>query len=140
MDLSNWANTDLEIHETAEGQVFIKDLTLVPVKNIQEVMDVVNLGVSLRETHTTHMNTVSSRSHTIFSINVVQKERKSQDSEVISGILNLVDLAGSERIAKSKSEGTRFQEAVVINSSLSALGRFSFCFANRAHYTSYVNS
>jgi hypothetical protein len=59
----------------------------------------------------------------VFTINVVQKDRRSADSEVISGILNLVDLAGSERIAKSKSEGTRFNEAVVINSSLSALGR-----------------
>ncbi|CAD7922816.1 unnamed protein product [Amoebophrya sp. A25] len=123
LDLRGWANQDLEIHETPEGQVFVKDLTLVPVRTIQEVMDVVNLGLHLRETHGTHMNASSSRSHTVFTINVVQKDRRAEDADVISGVLNLVDLAGSERIARSKSEGARFQEAVVINSSLSALGR-----------------
>ena len=64
--IENWARTDLEIHETPEGQVFVKDLTLIPVKNIQEVMDVINLGVNLRETHQTSVNQVSSRSHTVF--------------------------------------------------------------------------
>ncbi|CAD7951794.1 unnamed protein product [Amoebophrya sp. A120] len=121
--LQNWHQQDLEIHETPEGQVFVKDLTLVPVRTIQEVIDVVNLGLQLRETHGTSMNAVSSRSHTVFTINVVQKERRAADSDVISGMINLVDLAGSERIARSKSEGSRFQEAVMINSSLSALGR-----------------
>ena len=65
-DLSSWAKTDLEIHETPEGNVFIKDLTLIPVKNIQEVLDVINLGVHLRETHQTSINQTSSRSHTVF--------------------------------------------------------------------------
>jgi hypothetical protein len=60
-------DTDLEIHETPEGQVYIKDLTLVPVKSIQEVVDVINLGVRLRETHQTQMNQTSSRSHTVFT-------------------------------------------------------------------------
>eukprot|EP00392_Amoebophrya_sp_AT5.2_P006938 g6950.t1 len=121
--LGNWADMDLEIHESAEGQVFVKDLTLVPVRTIQELLDVVNLGLQLRETHGTSLNVSSSRSHTVFTINVVQKDRRSPDAEVMSGMINLVDLAGSERIARSKSEGARFQEAVMINSSLSALGR-----------------
>lgn len=43
--------------------------------------------------------------------------------EVISGVLNFVDLAGSERPARSGNEGKRFQEAVVVNSSLSALSK-----------------
>lgn len=38
-------------------------------------------------------------------------------------MLNLVDLAGSERLRKSESTGLRMQEALSINSSLSALGK-----------------
>lgn len=136
--LENWSSSDLDIHESPEGQVYVKDLCLIPVRNIQEVMDVVNLGISLRETHATRVNATSSRSHTVFTINVVQKQRRQEDSEVISGMLNLVDLAGSERIAKSKSEGTRFQEAVVINSSLSALGRVVLALATDPRNAKYI--
>ena len=39
---------------------------------------------------------------------------------VVGSVVNFVDLAGSERLARSQSEGRRFQEAVIINSSLSA--------------------
>ena len=53
-------------------------------------------------------------------------------------MLNLVDLAGSERLSKSKSEGTRFAEAVTINSSLSALGRVVLALANNPRDVKYV--
>ena len=62
----------------------------------------------------------------------------SENAEVITGFLNLVDLAGSERIAKSKSEGVRFQEAVVINSSLSALGRVVLALTCDPHNAKYI--
>ena len=35
--LARFENQDLEIHEAPNGHVFVKDLTLVPVKNITEV-------------------------------------------------------------------------------------------------------
>lgn len=64
---------------------------------------------------------VSSRSHTVFTINVVQRDRHSADA--VKGMLNLVDLAGSERIKKSESSGMRLKEALHINTSLTALGK-----------------
>ncbi len=120
---NNFEHQDLAIHETAHGQVYVKDLTLIPVENIGELTKVINMGVAMRQTHETKLNANSSRSHTVFSINVVQKDRRMPDADVISGVLHFVDLAGSERLARSKSEGKRFQEAVLINSSLSALGK-----------------
>ncbi len=129
---------DLQIHETEKGQVFVKDLTLVPVKSIQEVMQVINMGVAMRQTHETAMNANSSRSHTVFTINVVQKDKRIPDSEVISGVVHLVDLAGSERLARSKSEGKRFQEAVLINSSLSALGKVVLALANDGRQMNHI--
>jgi kinesin family protein 5 len=44
------------------------------------------------------------------------------DASMITSVLYLVDLAGSERVKKSKVSGDRLDEAISINSSLTALG------------------
>ena len=66
------------------------------------------------------MNEHSSRSHSIFLINVKQENLENQKK--LSGKLYLVDLAGSERQSKTHATGDRLKEANKINLSLSALG------------------
>jgi hypothetical protein len=110
-----------EIREDGEGQVFVKNLSMVPVTTIEEVIAMINTGLNIRATHETKMNTTSSRSHTVFTLAVTQKNKIS--GEIIKGMLNIVDLAGSERLKKSESQGIRLKEALHINTSLSALGK-----------------
>lgn len=110
-----------EIREDAEGNVFVQGLSMVPVTTLEEVMSIISLGLRVRATHETKMNASSSRSHTIFSITIVQRDKVS--GVAISGNLNLVDLAGSERLKKSESQGPRLKEALHINSSLTCLGK-----------------
>jgi len=47
-----------------------------------------------------------------------------------TSVLYLVDLAGSERVKKSKVSGDRLDEAISINSSLTALGKFLVFYFN----------
>ncbi|CEM28354.1 unnamed protein product [Vitrella brassicaformis CCMP3155] len=129
---------NLTIHESPSGQVYVKGLNLIPVRNIAQVLDIVNCGVQMRATYETRLNANSSRSHTIFAINVVQRDQRNPDRDVLSGTMNLVDLAGSERIAKSKSEGRRFQEAVIINTSLSALGKVVLALAQDSRTARHI--
>jgi len=132
---------DLEIHESPQGLVYVEGLALIPVTNIREVLDVANLGVRMRATYETRLNARSSRSHTIFSVSIVQKSRKNTKNGVVGSVVNFVDLAGSERLAKSQSEGRRFQEAVIINSSLSALGKVVLALASdRPRHIPYRDS
>ena len=81
-------------------------------------------GNKNRATGATLMNADSSRSHSIFTINVEMCEKSSEDGEehYRLGKLNLVDLAGSERQSKTGASGDRLKEATKINLSLSALG------------------
>ena len=69
---------------------------------------------------TTNMNEHSSRSHSIFLIQVAQENK--QTGEKLTGKLYLVDLAGSEKVAKTRAAGVLLDEAKNINRSLSALG------------------
>jgi kinesin family protein 5 len=66
------------------------------------------------------MNEQSSRSHSIFLLNIDQKNQK--DLSTKNGKLYLVDLAGSEKVNKTGATGQTLEEAKKINKSLSALG------------------
>jgi kinesin family protein 5 len=65
------------------------------------------------------MNEHSSRSHSVFLINVKQENQETEKK--LSGKLYLVDLAGSEKVSKTGAEGAVLEEAKNINKSLSAL-------------------
>jgi hypothetical protein len=110
----------LEIREDGKGAVYVKDLTILPVRSVDEVLGVIEHGFKLRATHGTKMNSVSSRSHTIFTFHVTQRDKST--GQTTTAQLNMVDLAGSERLSRSESTGQRLLEAQSINSSLSALG------------------
>ena len=112
---------NFDIREDAEGNVFVKDLSLIPVATMDEVMTLISMGLKVRATHETKMNATSSRSHTVFAISVIQRDKST--GQAFSGCLNLVDLAGSERLKKSESQGIRLREALHINTSLTALGK-----------------
>ena len=82
----------------------------------QEILDLINLGNSIRTTHATKANDTSSRSHAICQIKVQEEEVKT------AGKLLLVDLAGSERAQDCQSNNKdRQQEGAEINKSLLAL-------------------
>lgn len=69
----------------------------------------------------TGMNEGSSRSHSVFTITVGQRDVISNSMK--SGKLVLVDLAGSEMVRKTNASGQQLEEAKMINKSLSALGQ-----------------
>uniref|UniRef100_A0A8C2XGY9 Kinesin-like protein n=1 Tax=Cyclopterus lumpus TaxID=8103 RepID=A0A8C2XGY9_CYCLU len=90
------------------------------VTSPEEVMDVIDEGKANRHVAVTNMNEHSSRSHSIFLINI--KQENVETEQKLCGKLYLVDLAGSEKVSKTGAEGAVLDEAKNINKSLSALG------------------
>jgi hypothetical protein len=71
----------------------------------------------------TKFNSQSSRSHTVFRINILIEDQNVQTMRSVSrsSQINIVDLAGSEGASRCKSIGLRLREGGNINKSLLAL-------------------
>jgi kinesin family protein 5 len=113
-------NDNLPIHEDKQRGVYVKGLGEFYVGSVGEVYQVLERGGQARAVAATNMNQESSRSHSIFVIEVTQKNVESGSAR--SGRLFLVDLAGSEKVGKTGASGQTLEEAKKINKSLSALG------------------
>ena len=98
----------MKLQPSADGT--IKGLSEKSVSCVEEIISVLSLGLKNRVVSATLMNSVSSRSHSVFTI--FNNSTK----------IHLVDLAGSERQSKSGASGDTLKEAAKINLSLSALG------------------
>lgn len=113
----------MELKESPDFGVFIKDLQINVVKNVQEMDKWMAIGTASRSVGQTAMNKDSSRSHCIFTVFIeCQMNDEKGNALITGGKLNLVDLAGSERQSKTQATGDRLKEATKINLSLSALG------------------
>ncbi|XP_053564167.1 LOW QUALITY PROTEIN: kinesin heavy chain [Bombina bombina] len=119
-DLLDVSKTNLSVHEDKNRVPFVKGCTERFVSSPEEILDVIDEGKSNRHVAVTNMNEHSSRSHSIFLINI--KQENVETEQKLSGKLYLVDLAGSEKVSKTGAEGAVLDEAKNINKSLSALG------------------
>ncbi|KAH8179622.1 kinesin motor domain-containing protein [Sarocladium implicatum] len=115
----------LKIRESPTEGPYVKDLTEVPVRNIDEILRYMKNGDSSRTTASTKMNDTSSRSHAVFTIMLKQIHHDMETDETTerSSRIRLVDLAGSERAKATEATGARLREGSNINKSLTTLGR-----------------
>lgn len=90
------------------------------VKSFNDVCKILKIGQKNRKEASTFNNERSSRSHTVFAIEVLSQNHKGR---VKRAKLNLIDLAGSERIANLGESETLQKECTNINKSLLHLSR-----------------
>ena len=120
-DLLDVSKDNLRVREDKTKGVWVEGATEVYVACEDDVMDVLRVGQVHRSVAATNMNAESSRSHSIFIVNITQKNITTGSTK--SGNLYLVDLAGSEKISKTGAVGQTLEEAKMINKSLTALGQ-----------------
>lgn len=118
-DLLDSTKTNLQVKEDKLRGIYVQNSTEIYVGSPSEMMKVMIAGSSNRSIAATRMNERSSRSHSIFCVNVEQKDLQGNKK---TGRLYFVDLAGSESVGKTNVSGQQLKEAQMINKSLSALG------------------
>ncbi|XP_061178029.1 kinesin-like protein KIF27 isoform X2 [Saccostrea echinata] len=132
--------SNLHVREDDKGNTVIIGAREVECETLDDVMSLLESGSAVRTTGSTQMNEHSSRSHSVFTVNIGQKwtendvmaeKRKQSEStesldeditHTMCGKFHFVDLAGSERAHRTGNVGDRFKESVHINSGLLALG------------------
>lgn len=117
-------NRKLRIHERTTGKnksIAIQNLTEYCASDYNQGIKYLKMGLQKKKTSSTNLNDSSSRSHTIFSLQLFKKIPSDGDGSMYRvSKMNLVDLAGSENISRS---GSVVKEAGGINQSLLTLGR-----------------
>lgn len=124
---------NLKLREQKDGSISVTGGTQVTVACPEDIFDLLMIGQRTRQVASTNQNERSSRSHTIFIIEVIQTQ---SDGSKKQGRLHLVDLAGSERISKTGATGKTLQEAKQINLSLTTLG---LCIKQLTDGSQFVN-
>ncbi|TVY39677.1 Chromosome-associated kinesin [Lachnellula occidentalis] len=129
------------IREDTKGHILLTGLHQVEINSVEDLMAALNFGSMIRQTDSTAINEKSSRSHAVFSLNLIQRKNKlqtaaekrhsvpleamtGQDTLVtIDSKLHFVDLAGSERLKNTGAQGERAKEGISINAGLASLGK-----------------
>ncbi|KAM5326733.1 kinesin-like protein KIFC1 isoform 5-T5 [Glossophaga mutica] len=135
---------DCEIRRVGPGseELTVTNARYVPVSCEKEVEALLHLARQNRAVARTAQNERSSRSHSVFQLQI-SGEHAGRGLQC-GAPLNLVDLAGSERLdpglALGPGERERLRETQAINSSLSTLGLVIMALSNKESHVPYRNS
>ncbi|XP_070538068.1 carboxy-terminal kinesin 2-like isoform X2 [Ptychodera flava] len=129
---------DIKLTGSKGTEVEVTNMTVVEVKSEGQIHQLLQKATQSRAVAATKCNERSSRSHSVFILNL--HGRNEMTGEDCEGVLNLVDLAGSERLSQSGSTGSRLKETQNINRSLSELGNVIMALANKDAHIPYRNS
>ncbi|XMA17181.1 hypothetical protein WAI453_009972 [Rhynchosporium graminicola] len=133
---------NVTIREDTKGHILLTGLHQVDINSVEDLLAALNFGSMIRQTDSTAINAKSSRSHAVFSLNMVQRKSKLQTQgaekrfsvplEAMTGAdtmvtieskFHFVDLAGSERLKNTGAQGERAKEGISINAGLASLGK-----------------
>ncbi|CAI2009262.1 hypothetical protein SEUBUCD646_0G00680 [Saccharomyces eubayanus] len=113
----------LIIREDTQNHIKVANLSYHNPTTVEDVMNLVVQGNINRTTSPTEANEVSSRSHAVLQIHIMQTNKLVDlTSQHTFATLSVIDLAGSERAAATRNRGLRLHEGANINRSLLALG------------------
>lgn len=136
----------LSIKRNVEGKSFVDGINKIDIDvanraaGMAQLDAIISAAARARSVATTKMNAQSSRSHSVFMLQLCGSNEES--GTTVQGALNLCDLAGSERLDRSgaASDAQRLKETQAINKSLSCLGDVFTSLTNGSKHVPFRNS
>ncbi|KAB8259185.1 P-loop containing nucleoside triphosphate hydrolase protein [Aspergillus pseudonomiae] len=111
--------------EGSPDRKVVAGLRKIACSSYEEALAILEVGLTERKVTGTGANSVSSRSHGFFCLEVKRRMRNKRTGEEtwMGNTLTVADLAGSERARTAKTAGSTLAEAGKINESLMYLGQ-----------------
>ncbi|KAJ5290193.1 uncharacterized protein N7443_010446 [Penicillium atrosanguineum] len=111
--------------EGSPDRKLVAGLRKIACSSYEEALAILDVGLTERKVTGTGANSVSSRSHGFFCLEVKKMTHGKRYGEAnwVGNTLTVVDLAGSERARTAKTAGATLAEAGKINESLMYLGQ-----------------
>ncbi|KAL8728374.1 MAG: hypothetical protein Q9166_005418 [cf. Caloplaca sp. 2 TL-2023] len=109
--------------EASPDRKVVAGLRKIVCGSYEEALMVLETGLMERRVAGTGSNSVSSRSHGFFCVEVRKRPRGGMSTAWSGAQLTVVDLAGSERARNARTAGATLAEAGKINESLMYLGQ-----------------
>ncbi|KAL8666071.1 MAG: hypothetical protein Q9202_001808 [Teloschistes flavicans] len=109
--------------EASPDRKVVAGLRKIVCGSYEEALMVLETGLMERRVAGTGSNSVSSRSHGFFCVEVKKRPKGGMSTAWSGANLTIVDLAGSERARNAKTAGATLAEAGKINESLMYLGQ-----------------
>lgn len=111
--------------EASPDRKVVAGLRKIACSTYEEALAILDVGLTERKVSGTGANSVSSRSHGFFCLEVKRRMRNKRTGEEtwVGNTLSVADLAGSERARTAKTAGSTLAEAGKINESLMYLGQ-----------------
>ncbi len=112
----------LKLRWSKERQFYLENMCVFDCETPEDMLHRFARGVGNRKIASHRLNMQSSRSHSIFMVNVEMPNENAPEDRIRSSLM-LVDLAGSERVSHTGSHSKKelLRESVFINQSLFAL-------------------
>ncbi|KAM0687242.1 Kinesin-like protein kif21a, partial [Conglomerata obtusa] len=118
------------------GETNISGSQEIYLNNIHETITILKKGLLERTVKSTKMNSLSSRSHAIFTLSL---HKIKNGNDTISKF-TFVDLAGSERMKRTGAQGTTAKESISINGGLLALSNVITALSKKSLFIPYRDS
>jgi hypothetical protein len=137
-DLLNPSKDNLKLRENPNGDIWVDNVTGYYAGSYDDVMNILRKGDMNRSVAATKMNAHSSRSHSVFTIEVTQITKKTNSTK--KSRIVFTDLAGSEKIKNTGATGKLLKEAQYTNKSLSTLGLVIRSIVEKSKHIPYRDS
>lgn len=117
---------NLEVYESANGQLMIKNLCTVLAEEEEQLATILAYALRTRVTNSKALGYQIPSSHLVLNMNFVLRDKENYNFPSLNSTVQFIEIACQERLSATLSDPKKFQDSLYFNSQLAALQRVLF--------------